>query len=86
MSDPTKNRDRVDDEKHRRRREVGSDADDDPDGREVADALYGGPREKCDNCGKRKHNNDDVGCTKCDPRARRDGRPGPVPVSSNQNE
>jgi hypothetical protein len=38
MSDPMKNPDR--DDKHRRRREASSDKDD-PDGREVAEALYG---------------------------------------------
>jgi hypothetical protein len=40
MSDPMKNSDR--DEEHRRRRDVGTDEEDDPDGREVAAALYGG--------------------------------------------
>jgi len=43
MSDPMKNPDR--DDKHRRRREVGSDADDDPDGREMAHRLYSTPYE-----------------------------------------
>lgn len=38
--DPLKNPDR--DEKHRRRREAGTD-EEGPDGREVAEALYGGP-------------------------------------------
>lgn len=77
-----KNRDR--DEKHRRRREAGSDDEGTPDGREVAAALYGGPESadvpRCDNCGKRRDNNDGLGCHNCDPRARRAGRPGPVPV------
>jgi hypothetical protein len=40
MPDPMKNKDR--DEKHRRRRRAGED-EDRRDGREVADALYGGP-------------------------------------------
>lgn len=39
MSDPMKNPDR--DEAHRRRRDTG-DGDEDPDGRAVAAALYGG--------------------------------------------
>ena len=42
--DPMKNKDR--DEEHRRRREVGEDSGDpekEVDGREAADALYGGP-------------------------------------------
>jgi len=38
-NDPLTNPDR--DDKHDRRRKAG-DEDDDPDGREVADALYGG--------------------------------------------
>ena len=82
-----KNRDR--DDQHRRRREAGS-TEDDPDGREVASALYGGPpednRPRCDNCGKAKTNSDDIGCTKCDPRARRAGMPGPVPIPPNKSE
>jgi hypothetical protein len=42
MPDPMKNKDR--DEEHRRRREAGDprEGGDDPDGREVAEALYGG--------------------------------------------
>ena len=85
-----KNKDR--DDMHRRRREAGSspDGEDDPDGRAVASALYGGmdrdDRPRCDNCGKAHHNNDDIGCHKCDPRARRGGRPGPVPTPPNQNQ
>ena len=68
MSDPMKNKDR--DEKRRRRREMG----DDPDGRAVAEKLYGGPpsgnRPRCDNCGTPLFETADVGCAKCDPRAR----------------
>jgi len=86
MGDPLTNPDR--DEEHRRRREAGD--EDDPDGREVAHALYGGidagDAPRCDNCGKAHHNNDDIGCHKCDPRARRGGRPGPVPTPPNQNQ
>jgi hypothetical protein len=90
--DLMKNKDR--DEEHRRRREVGEDCGDpekEVDGREVADALYGGPdgsrdrapdggqdeprgeagdEPRCDNCGKTLGENADVGCAKCDPRAR----------------
>jgi hypothetical protein len=85
--DPMKNKDR--DGEHRRRREVGEDCGDpekEVDGREVADALYGGSdgsrdrapdscrdEPRCDNCGKPLGENADVGCAKCDPRAR--GRP-----------
>ena len=43
MSDPMKNKDR--DEKHRRRRRGLDEGEDDPDGREVAAALYGGPAD-----------------------------------------
>lgn len=83
MSDDLTNPDR--DKEHRRRREAG-DEEDDPDGRAVASALYGGidagDPPRCDNCGKAHHNNDDIGCHKCDPRARR----GPVPTPPNQNQ
>ena len=41
MSNPLKNPDR--DENHRRRREAGQ-TEDDPDGREVAEKLYGVPQ------------------------------------------
>lgn len=82
-----KNPDR--DSDHARRRDAGE-GEDDPDGREVAHALYGGidadDAPRCDNCGKAHHNNDDIGCRKCDPRARRGGRPGPVPTPPNQNQ
>ena len=40
MSDPMKKKDR--DEKHRRRRQAGED-EDRPDGRTIAERLYGGP-------------------------------------------
>lgn len=43
MSDPMKNPDR--DEKHRRRRRGLDEGENDPDGREVAAALYGGPAD-----------------------------------------
>lgn len=43
MSDPMKNPDR--DEEHRRRREMGESRDE-PDGRAVADRLYGGPERE----------------------------------------
>ena len=80
-----KNKDR--DEKHRRRREMGDDpsGEDDPDGRAVAEKLYGGPpsgnHPRCDNCGTPLHENADIGCAKCDPRARRAGMAGPVPIA-----
>jgi len=81
----------------RRHREAGSspEGDDQPDmsgtdGREAARALYGGlpedHRPRCSNCGKAKANHDDIGCTKCDPRAGRAGMPGHVPISPNKDE
>jgi len=85
-----KNRDR--DDRHSRRREAGNDADSDVDGKKAAEALYGGVSRskedvpRCDNCGKRLTNSDDIGCHNCDPRARRGGRPGPVPTPPNQNQ
>lgn len=89
MSDPMKNKDR--DEKHCRRRRGLGEGEDDLDGRAVAAALYGGPdssrdEPRCENCGKPIGENADVGCAKCDPRARRGGAPGPIPTSPNQNE
>jgi hypothetical protein len=39
-----KNRDR--DDKHRRRRDLGEDEEETPDGRKVAHALYGGLTER----------------------------------------
>jgi hypothetical protein len=42
-------------------------------------------RPRCDNCGKPK-SSADIGCTKCDPRARRAGMPGPVLTPSNQSD
>jgi hypothetical protein len=45
MPDPMKNKDR--DEEHRRRREAGDprEGGDDPDGRTIAERLYGGPAD-----------------------------------------
>ena len=43
MSDPMKNKDR--DEKHCRRRRGLDEGEDDPDGRAVAAALYGGEND-----------------------------------------
>lgn len=85
MSDPMKNPDR--DEKHRRRRGVGTgDSEEGPDGRELAEALYCGVSEPgpqtCDNCGKPLTENQDIGCTQCDPRARRSGMVPPAPTPS----
>jgi hypothetical protein len=53
------------------------------DGDDLAREFYGPPRDdqpRCSNCGKAHHNGDDIGCTKCDPRARRAGMAGPVPT------
>jgi hypothetical protein len=85
MADSPKNPDR--DDRHARRR-GGENSD--LDGREAASLLYGGPSlddtPRCPNCGKRATNNADIGCTKCDPRARRAGRAGPVPTPTTDTD
>jgi len=51
-----------------------------------ADGQDGTTEPMCDNCATGLHKNADLGCTKCDPRARRAGMPGPVPISQNQTD